>query len=252
MRSVELIGTRAGALVAALVAAGPLAGCATTQQEAARLQLNSARIRSSAHAVRVTRADPAVAVRTVQLIDGVTRSAVLVVIHNHTAQPISDLPISIGTRGAGGALRYLNAIAGLPYFGDHIPAISAHGTLHWIFTMARRLPGGVRLFALVGAPPSVTATRPRSLPMISAALIASTTVTVSSSDLSLDVRNRSGVPQYQLPVYAFVQRGSRYLAAGVATVAHLSSNASTTLHLRLLGALKDARLQIQTPPTIFQ
>ncbi len=243
---------RAAVLVATLIAAGPLAGCATTQQEAVRLQLNGARIRAGEQAVRVTRPDPAVAVRTVELIDGATRSAVLVVIHNRTAGPISDLPISIGARGSSGALSYLNAIPGLPYFGDHLPAIPAHGTLHWIFTAARRLPDGVRLFALVGTPPSATATRPRSLPMISAVLIGSTTVTVNSSELSLDVRNRSGVPQYQLPVYAFVQRGGRYLAAGDATIAHLSSNASTTLSLRLLGVWNGARVQIETPPTIFQ
>jgi hypothetical protein len=252
VRSAELIATRMTVLVATLIAAGPLAGCATTQQEAARLQLNSARIRASAYAVKVTRRDPAVAVRTVELIDGGTRSAVLVVIHNRMAAPISDLTISIGTRGPSGARRYLNAIAGLPYFGDHIPAIPAHGTLNWIFTIGRRLRAGTRLFALVGAPPSAVAARPPSLPRISAALVRSTVVTAAAAELSLEVRNHSAVPQYQLPVYAFVRRGGSYLAAGSATIAHLTRNASTTLSLRLLGVSKGARVVIQTPPTIFQ
>jgi hypothetical protein len=72
------------------------------------------------------------------------------------------------------------------------------------------------------------------------------------SKLFLVVRNLSGVPQYQLPVYAFVQRGSRYLAAGGAIIAHLTSDASTSLRLRLLGDAAGARVQIETPPSIFQ
>ena len=36
-----------GGLAAGLVAAGALTGCATTMQEAARLQLNASRIRTS-------------------------------------------------------------------------------------------------------------------------------------------------------------------------------------------------------------
>ncbi|MGO9973562.1 MAG: hypothetical protein ACLP01_12310 [Solirubrobacteraceae bacterium] len=252
MSSAERICDGAIVALAALLAAGLLAGCATTQQEAARLQLNSARIRASAAAVRVTREDPQLAVGPVELIRGAARCAVLVVIRNRTDRPLSDLPVSVGIRDSRGAPRYLNAIAGLPYFGAHVAGIAAHGTLRWVFTTARLLPAHARPFARVGFAQPGLAPAPRLLPAIDAVRIRSTALGGDSSELSLVVRNLSGVPQYQLPVYAFVQRGRTYLAAGGAMIAHLASDASTTLRLRLLGASGGARVQVEAPPTIFQ
>ena len=104
MRSAERHhGARRAAVLTVLLAAGPLAGCATTQQEAARLQLNSARIRASEVAVVVHKAGPAVVAGAVAMITGTAGSAVLVVVRNRTRSPIGDLPISVGILAAGGA-----------------------------------------------------------------------------------------------------------------------------------------------------
>ncbi len=252
MRSAERHhGARRAAVLTVLLAAGPLAGCATTQQEAARLQLNSARIRASEVAVVVHKAGPAVVAGAVAMITGTAGSAVLVVVRNRTRSPIGDLPISVGILAAGGARAYLNATAGLPYFDTHLPGVPARGSLRWVFTTARRLPARARPFALIGPAQAPGASYPQTLPAISAR-IRSSSARDNISTLSLVVHNLSGVPQYQLPVYAFVRRGSRYLAAGGALIAHLTSDASTKLQLRLLGDDFGASVQVETPPSIFQ
>ncbi len=251
MRSAERNRARRAAVVTVLLAAGPLAGCATTQQEAARLQLNSARIRASEVSVVVQSRDPAVASDPPALITGAAGSAILVAVRNLEASPVSDLPISVGIISADGTRDYLNATAGLPYFDTHLPGVPERGSLRWVFTTARRLPARARLFALVGEGPAPGASHPQTLPAISARIHPSSE-RANVSTLSLVVHNLSGVPQYQLPVYAFVRRGSRYLAAGGAIIAHLTSDHSTKLQLRLLGDASGAPVQVETPPSIFQ
>ncbi len=73
-----------------------------------------------------------------------------------------------------------------------------------------------------------------------------------ASRLAIALHNLSGVPQYQLQVYAFAELGGRYVAAGNVTVPHLGSQSRQKLALGLLGKLDHARLQIEALPTIFQ
>lgn len=233
------------------MAAGPLAGCSTTQQEAARLQLNSARIRASENAVRVTRSDPDVSVGSVVLIRGQAQSAILVVIRNATSTPLSDLTISVGLRAGARGPRYVNAIAGLTYFGAHLPAIPAGGVLRWVFVTSSRIPPRASAFARVGSPPA-WASMPAVLPTVSAAPVRTLPAGPHASELTVRVSNTSGMPQYQLPVYAYARRGARYLAAGSTIIAQLASGASTTLRLRLVGAVGSGSIGVQITPTIFQ
>ena len=231
-------------------AAGPLAGCSTTQQAAARLQLNDARIRASEVATVVTRSDPSVRIGSVSLISGRGRTAVLVVIHNLTSKPISDLPISVGIRAAGKRV-YLNAVAGLPYFASHLPGVAAGGTLRWVFTTARRLATGARPFALVGSAPRPLPTIVGSLPQITARVLASGAAAHRSADLRLVVQNLSSVPQYQLQVYAYARGRHRYLAAGSTSIVSLNGDSSTTVQIRLTGPPDRGAVQVQASATIY-
>ncbi len=252
VRSVDRIAAPARAATLALLAAGSLAGCSTTQQEAARLQLNSARIRASELRTVVRRSDPSVALDSTQLISGAGGSVIVVTLTNSTDQTISDMPISVGIRDRSGARTYVNGAANLPYFDTHIPAVAPLGTLRWMFTTARSLPARARVFALVGASRFDALARPQTLPAIDATQIRTRAASRTSSTISLVVHNDSGVPQYQLPVYAYVQRGRRYLAAGSLIIEHLTSDASMTLSLRLIGSARAARVRVETPPSIFQ
>ncbi len=254
------IRTRALASLTAAAAVSLLAGCSTTQQEAARLQLNSARIRASEIPTRVTAPGQAVRVARVALVTGRGQTAFIVQVHNPAGRPVSDLPISVGVRIGTRRAVYVNSQSPqeYSYFDAHLPVVAARGTLTWVYTTNRRLPARSRPFAIVGGQPSPAVPRVNQLPVIRASALTGTPGSAgaassqAASRLAIALHNLSGVPQYQLQVYAFAQAAGRYVAAGDTTVPHLGSLGSATLRLGLLGSLRHARLQIEALPTIFQ
>lgn len=233
----------------AAAAAGGLSACATTQQEASRLQLNSARIRASEVATRVTAAGTTVTVARVALVTGHGQTAFVVQVRNPGRRPVSDLPISVGVEAGHRPPIYANTQSPLEfsYFDAHLPVVAAGSTLTWVYTTGRRLPAHARPFARVGdqpAPPAPGGTR---LPVIRA-----TSRAAGTSTVAIALRNVSGVPQYQLQVYAFAQTHGRYVAAGNLTVAHLGTGSVKGVALGLVGRAGTAPVQIETLPTIFQ
>ena len=248
--------TAAVTTAAVLAAAGALAGCATTQQEAARLQLNAARIRASEQPTEVKVAGQTVDVTRIARVVTGGQTAFVVQVRNSGRRPVSDLPISVGVRAGKERPIYVNrqSPAELSYFGAHLPLVAAGATLTWVYTTDRRLPAHARPFALVGATPSNTAPRANPLPVIRASAVAPATAVsaAGASPLTVSLHNLSSVPQYQLQVYAIAERAGRYVAAGSFTVPHLGSDASRRLKLPILGHINHARLQIEAAPTIFQ
>jgi hypothetical protein len=240
----------------AIAPAALLAGCSTTQQEAARLQLNAARIRASQEHTKVAVAGEAIQVTRLARVVSGGLTAFVVQVHNAGSEPVSDLPISVGIQVHGKPRIYLNlqSPAEFSYFDAHLPLVAAGATLTWVYTTDRRLPAQARPFALVGGTPSNAAPRTSPLPVIRATVATSATTSSSASaaPLTISLHNLSSVPQYQLQVYAVAERAGRYVAAGNFTVPHLGSNASSRLKLPILGHVNHARLQIEAAPTIFQ
>jgi hypothetical protein len=237
--------------LAAVAGAAALAGCATTQQEAARLQLNSARIRASELRTKVTVPGRTVEVTRVARVVADGGTAFVVQVRNSGQKAVSDLPISVGVRVGRKRWLYVNlqSPAELSYFGAHLPLVAAGATLTWVYITDRPLPTRARPFALVGATPSNTAPHANPLPVIRASAVTSA---AGVAPLAVSVHNLSSVPQYQLQVYAVAERAGRYVAAGSLTVPHLGSNASSRLKLPIVGPIDHARLQIEAAPTIFQ
>jgi hypothetical protein len=215
-----------------LLVALAVVGCSTTQQQAARLQLNSARIRASQVALRLDGRDRAVVVTSVRAVAG---RAIVVALRNDGATPVSDLPLLVRIASA----RYLNGAAGMPYFQTHVPAIAAHGRLQWVLTLARRLPPRAPLVARVGRA------------TVTPAVKALPEVRIARSGGVVTVRNDSSIPQYQLPVYAVASRGGRYVAAGQTTIADLGAGAQVRLRVPLVGDPSGATLSLEAPPSIF-
>jgi len=236
-----------------LAAAGPLAlgGCATTMQTAARLQLNDARIRAAQVRVLVpqTAASTTVRVQRLELVRAGRRIAYVVTVHNAGPRAIGDLPISIGYSTAGHKPVYLNAQANLSYFQAHLPAISAGRQLTWVYTARLALSKGARPFATIGATPEPPTGRV-SVPTIAAAARVSGQM-VTDNVLAVRLRNLSGIPQYQLSVYAFAERGGRVVGAGTTSVATLDGGSEQTVQVPLVGQADGARLTVEAPPTIF-
>jgi hypothetical protein len=246
--------------------AGSLAGCATTQQQSARLKVRAERLLASARPVFVAHAGPQVAVLATALLRGHGSSAAIVVrLRNRTRALVSDLPLTVGLRDPAGCVRALNRRAGLPYLQTHAPALAPGATAIWVFPFHARgaLRGGplARVGGVATLPARAAGDAARAsagtagggatraadaLPRVTA------TVTGPPRDgrVAVTVANDSGVPQYDLDVYALARRGRRLVAAGRASLAHLGTGARRTISIRLIGDLRGARVAVTAPPTL--
>jgi hypothetical protein len=228
----------------------PLAGCTTTQHKAQRVQLDSARQRAALDRTLVKTANPMVVPSAVQIVRGGDGggAAFVVTVRNTGNKAVTDLPISVGYRSASGAKVYLNSAANIQYFQAHLPAIAARRSLTWVYSTGKALPAGVRPFATVGvkqsAPALLTETGVRIAERYAHA--------AGSSTVRVHLDNTSGVPQYQLQVYAYATAGARFVAAGEATVPELDGGAKQAVRLKLLGADTSANLHVVAIPTILQ
>jgi hypothetical protein len=246
----------------AMAVAAVLAGCTTTMQEAARVQLNSARIRASELSTRVTVAGRALRVTRVALISDHGTTAFVVKVRNASAAQRGDVPISVGVRIAHKPPIYLNAQSGREYFyfDAHLPVVRPGRTLTWVYTLHRRLPAAARPFAIVGRRPSPPVPAVGDLPVVEATTLGAKrpeaagarTRPASSTRLKVVVHNLSAIPQYQLQVYAVARRGSRYVAAGSLTIAQLDGQTRRTFELGLVGSAEGARLELEALPTTLR
>jgi hypothetical protein len=240
--------------VAAAVASGALAGCASTQQKSERAEVIASRTLLGRQQLRVTRRDPRVEVRSVETVRDAHRVAFVVRLRNRGAEPVNDLPVGVGTRTPEGRRRLLNGRAGLPYWQTHGPAIApgATATLVVVAETERRLRG--RPFAVVGRADR----RPTVATALPAVAVAAHPAPADGSGsggrrstVAVDVRNRSDVPQYGLELYAVARRGGRLVAAGRVPLAHLGSHDRATADVPLVGDARGARVLLSTSPTLF-
>jgi hypothetical protein len=230
-----------------------LAGCATTQQEAGRLQLNNARIRASQAATRIAARSAEVAAASVQLIATPGHRTFVVAVRNLSATPISDNPIVIGLAGADGRAEPLNTAANLPYFDAHMPSLPAHGELQWVLTTSARVGRESWPYAIVGRRTVPSPSLPASLPPISVTPLNQAEPRRGAfDDLRVRVQNGSSIPQYQLPVYAIETLNGRTVAAGSAVVPELGANSRAVMRITVFGNPTGAHLELEAPPTIFR
>jgi hypothetical protein len=233
VRSAELI-----ALAVLLVA---LAGCATTQQRNARVKLQAERELAARNPLRVGRLNPQVDVRGVALVRGHGESAVIVQLASRSATPLTDVPIAVGVRTAHGRPVQLNGAPRLGWFSTHVAAIAPHSETSWVFTTRRALPSGVRPFARVGVPGNGPHSDVAKLPRLDVTALGGGRVRV---------RNASGVPQLDLPVYAVARAGGRPVAAGRTSLAQLGGDHETTVRVPLVGRDSPAPPEAFSTPTI--
>ncbi|MFL5846149.1 MAG: hypothetical protein ACJ762_15790 [Solirubrobacteraceae bacterium] len=224
----------------------PLAGCATTQDRNARARLDATRLLSARKPTTVTAPNPDVRVGKVALLHHDGDLAMVVELHNGTDNPLTDLPIAVGLQ-RGGKRVQLNGGGSRNYFQSHVAALPAGGDARWVFTASGVKDLGGTPYAAVGRPAQPPISAASALPSL-----AVSTLSKPGPELELRVRNGTDVPQYTLPVYAFAQRGTRYTAAGRATLHHLGTGQEKRLKLSLVGSTAGARLSLQALPSMFE
>jgi len=229
-----------GAVALVLVGA-VLSGCATTQDANQRASIQADRTLASRKALELQGTDREVQVVSTTVLNGKDGSAVVAVLRNRGSEPVNDLPIEVGPEGG----QPVNARPNVPYFQSHAPAIAPGEQATWVYVSKDPL-GSNRAFVRVGAHP----TRPLTTANHVSAL--DTGGKGDGSSVKAEVTNDTGVPQYDLDVYAVARKGGRFVAAGRANVEHLGVTESAHLTLPVIGDAKGAQVQIFAPQTLFQ
>jgi hypothetical protein len=220
-----------------------LAGCVTTQDRNARAKLSAERQIAARAPLRLGARNTEVEVVRSALVRARGRTAVVVELRSRARTPLTDLPIAVGVRIRGRKTPALNGGRNLDWFATHVAALAPGATTTWVFTARRRVPAGARAYARVGVPLAKPTSQASSLPRLQA------------SDLGrgrVRVRNDSDVPQVDLPVYAVVRVGGRYVAAGHASIPKLRGNGEATVAVPLVGARNAPQPQVHVLPTIFE
>jgi hypothetical protein len=221
--------------------AAAVSGCATTQDANKRIDVRFDRTLTSRKPLELRGTDHDVQVVRTAVVNGKDGSAIVVVLRNRGDAPVNDLPIEVGPRGG----RAINTAANVPYFQSHAPAIAPGDQVTWVYESKDPLGSGTA-FARVGAPPSP--------PLTTAGHVSELEASGKSGGSSVDaeVANDTGIPQYDMDVYAVARKGDRYVAAGRASIEHLGVSKSLHLTLPLVGDAKGAQVQVFAPQTLFQ
>jgi hypothetical protein len=223
--------------------AAAISGCATTQDADKRATIQANRTLESRKPLEFKGRDPKVRVVRTSVVNGKDGSAIVVVLRNGGDAPVNDLPIEVGPEGG----EPLNTRPNVPYFQSHAPAIAPGDEATWVYTTKERIGSG-QAFARVGAPASP--------PMTTAGHVSELKVGESNgkggSSIQAEVTNDTGIPQYNLDVYAVARKGGRYVAAGRANLEHLGVDQSAHLSLPLIGDAKGTRIQVYAPQTLFE
>jgi hypothetical protein len=231
------------ALIAASLAvlAAAVSGCATTQDSNKRATVAADRTIASRQPLTFKGTDPHVQVVSTTVINGRSGSAVVAVLRNRGADPVNDLPIEVGPEGG----QPVNAGANVPYFQSHAPAIAPGGQATWVYVSHRPI-GSNRAFVRVGTgvkPPTRAG-------HVSELTVSDPSATGSSA--RAQISNVTGIPQYDLDVYAVATKGGRPVAAGRTNLVHLGVDASSSPIVPLVGDAKGAHVQVFAPQTLFQ
>lgn len=230
----------AGALVSLTIV---MTGCVSTQQKNERAKLNAGRELAARETLRVTRINPDVSVRALTVLRSGRRTAIVAELRSSAARPLTDLPILLGVRTKGGRTVTLNASPQRSWFQRHIASLAPGRRISWVFTTNAVVPRSGRPFARVGLTPKALATDVAALPKLDA---------VAVGHSAVRVRNRSDVPQTDLPVYAVIRSGNRVVAAGRGELPRVGGAENGTAPIRLIGRTTSTAPDVVALPTIFE
>ena len=136
-------------------------------------------------------------------------------------------------------------VKGASYFQAHAPAMAPGDEATWVLS-GRKLPAGGHAVT-VAKPNRALPTKATSVPQLD---VADARVVKGAAVAQLS--NPTSIPQYKLELYAWAQKGGRYVAAGHSDLAFLNAGETATVHIALVGDPKGARVHVEAPPSIFR
>lgn len=235
-------------LVASLGSVLALTGCETTMSKATRVRLQAKRIMEGRRKIEVTRTDPRIKVTRTDVLSSDDGVVVAVGLRNRSKVALSGLPLAVWVRLAGGKRVQVNRRPG-SYARGHTPVLQPGESTTWVFNADDDLKKPRTASAQVGVQDRLLQPVPSQLPELS---IDSEVARDGVSVAEVSVTNEESFPQFELPVYAWAERGGRYVAAGRRQITELEPGETDTVRITLIGDPRTAEVQVAAPPSIFK
>ncbi len=232
----------------ALLAAGALSACQSTQSRSAELEEENATVLLEEEGLSVAKQDPNIEVVATAVLSEAEGHAVVVELRNKSSEDLVDVPIALDVLDAKGHSVYTNDAPGLEQALVAVPFIPARGEAVWVNdqVLAAGEPAsaevkvGVGGMPFDGEQPQVDVSEPKLEGDPTSGIVADG-----------DVVNRTGEDQNRFLIYGVARQGGKVVAAGRAAIEHLKPEAKKVpYNIYFIGDPTGAELSLYEYPTL--
>jgi len=200
------------------LAMAALSACQSTQDRSAELESQSSNTLLSDKGLEIKKVNPDVKVTSTALLSNAEGNAVVVDLHNDSAENLTEVPILLEVLNSKGKPFYKNDIPGIEPALASVPYIPAHGDAEWVNdqVLGAGKPGKVKVTVGTGG-----GNYSGSIPDIEVSQPKIEGDPVSGISATGDVVNKTGTDQRRLLLYVVARKGNRVVAAGRGAIEHL-------------------------------
>lgn len=240
---------RAASTTVLSIAAVALAGCETTMEKSARLEVSGADL-AQIETVKLGATNRDIEVLDKTILTDQYGTAVIVRVKNTGPQPQVDVPIQMDIKDPKGKSVFKNDTEGLEDGLLNIQVIESGQETWWVHDQV--FPNGKAASVDVTIGKS-EAPVPASVPEISVTEPEINSDPVSGIEVQGKVTNESGVEQTDLLLYAVATKGGRVVAAGRGLVPKLKTGPKgEPYNIFFIGDPKGADIEVFATPNTFE
>lgn len=240
-------GRRNAGLLGIAAVATAIAGCASTQDQSARLRRLGGSLIASEKGLVVTSRNASVRVLRTGVVRDANGVAVAVVLRNDAPAPAVDVPIAIDVKDRAGRTVFQNNAPGLDSSLTSVATIPARGEVTWIDDQVTTAGTPATVSARIGDAKG-RANGP--LPTIEVGRPTINDDPVSGLELIGTVTNRSSSDQTRLVIAGVAWKGARLLAAGRSVIDRLTAAKPARYHILPIGSAKGAHVAVFAIPDL--
>lgn len=234
--------------VGAALAALALTGCESNIERSAQLEHVRLRHRAAlkTSALSISKPNPQVQVLGSTILTGREGDAVVVTLRNRSRQAMSDVPIEIAVKSAGGQVLYRNNLPGVAGSLVTVPLLMPGAPTTWVDDQVNVSGRPTSVSVLVGSGSRAAGPAAGGALQI---IIVEEHSTEGGEGVAGTIANRSSIAQHELVIDAIASRAGRILAAGRAVLPEVGAHSSSVFQLYLIGHPKGAALHLLAPAT---
>lgn len=240
---------RAASTTVLVIAAVALAGCETTMEKSAKLEVSGADL-AQIETVKLGAVNRDIEIVDKTILTDQYGTAVIVRVKNTGNQPQVDVPIQIDIKDPKGKSVFKNDTEGLEDGLLNIQVIESGQETWWVHDQVFPNGKAVSVDVTIG---KSEAPVPASVPEISVTEPEINRDPVSGIEVQGEVTNESGVEQTDLLLYAVATKGGRVVAAGRGLVPKLKTGPKgEPYNIFFIGDPKGADIEVFATPNTFE